>query len=223
MSAASEAFYLPALFLTVALLGGVRIADRIVLLPPPLFALVLGLLLLGVLARSGALALDRVMNASRSALANVNGLMVILTTFLASAQMFNLVTPEIGLPRLLFSVFFLVLLLNTLAASPDRVRVLRSLLVIFGSAFVLKFVVLAALSDPTGGMLKRTLLVLLEGVTLGTLTQNVFHESTGYLAFFTIALFMIGLAMLPSETGATPLPPAATPLPPASQLVTRGT
>jgi hypothetical protein len=223
MSAASEAFYLPALFLTVALLGGVRIADRIVLLPPPLFALVLGLLLLGVLARSGALALDRVMNASRSALANVNGLMVILTTFLASAQMFNLVTPEIGLPRLLFSVFFLVLLLNTLAASPDRVRVLRSFLVIFGSAFVLKFVVLAALSDPTGGMLKRTLLVLLEGVTLGTLTQNVFHESTGYLAFFTIALFMIGLAMLPSETGATPLPPAATPLPPASQLVTRGT
>jgi hypothetical protein len=60
-------------------------------------------------------------------------------------------------------------------------------------------------------------------VTLGTLTQNVFHESTGYLAFFTTALFMIGLAMLPSETGATPLPPAATPLPPASQLVTRGT
>jgi hypothetical protein len=198
MSPAAEALCLPALFLTVALLGGVRVADRIVLLPPPLFALVLGLLLFGVLARSGAVALHRVMNGRRSALANVNGLVVMITTFLASAQVFNLVTPESGLPRLLSSVFFLVLLLNTLAASPDRVRVLRSLVVIFGSAFVLKFVVLAALSDPTGGMLKRALLALLEGVTLGTLTQDVFHESTGYLAFFTLALFMTGLALLPS-------------------------
>ena len=200
MSPAAEAFSLPALFLTVALLGGVRVADRVVLLPPPLYALVLGLLLFGVLARTGAVALHRLMNGSRAAVANLNGLLVMLTTFLASAQVFNLVTPESGLPRLLFDVFFLVLLLNTLAAAPDRVRVLRSLVVIFGSAFVLKFIVLAALSDPAGGMLKRVLLVLLEGVTLGTLTQDVFHESTGYLAFFTLALFMIGLALLPSLT-----------------------
>ena len=200
MSPATEAFYLPAVFLTVALLGGVRVADRVVLLPPPLYALVLGLLLFGVLARTGALALHRLMNSNRAGVANLNGLLVMLTTFLAAAQVFNLVTPESGLPRLLFDVFFLVLLLNTLAAAPDRVRVLRSLVVIFGSAFVLKFIVLAALSDPAGGMLKRVLLVLLEGVTLGTLTQDVFHESTGYLAFFTLALFMIGLALLPSST-----------------------
>jgi len=200
MSPATEAFYLPALFLTVSLLGGVRVADRVVLLPPPLYALVLGLLLFGVLARTGTLVLHRLMNSNRAAVANLNGLLVMLTTFLASAQVFNLVTPESGLPRLLFDVFFLVLLLNTLAAAPDRVRVLRSLVVIFGSAFVLKFIVLAALSDPAGGMLKRVLLVLLEGVTLGTLTQDVFHESTGYLAFFTLALFMIGLALLPSST-----------------------
>jgi len=200
MSPAAEAFSLPALFLTVALLGGVRVADRVVLLPPPLYALVLGLLLFGVLARTGAVALHRLMNGSRAAVANLNGLLVMLTTFLASAQVFNLVTPESGLPRLLFDVFFLVLLLNTLAAAPDRVRVLRSLVVIFGSAFVLKFIVLAALSDPAGGMLKRVLLVLLEGVTLGTLTQDVFHESTGYLAFFTLVLFMTGLALLPPRS-----------------------
>ena len=200
MSPATEAFYLPAVFLTVALLGGVRVADRVVLLPPPLYALVLGLLLFGVLARTGAVALHRLMNGNRAAVANLNGLLVMLATFLASAQVFNLVTPESGLPRLLFDVFFLVLLLNTLAAAPDRGRVLRSLVVIFGSAFVLKFIVLAALSDPAGGMLKRVLLVLLEGVTLGTLTQDVFHESTGYLAFFTLALFMTGLALLPSST-----------------------
>ena len=77
--------------------------------------------------------------------------------------------PESGLPFLLFNVFLFVLLLNTLAGSPDRISVLRSLAVIVGAAFMLKFVVLAAMSDPGGGALKRVLLALLEGVTLGTL------------------------------------------------------
>jgi len=199
MSSVKEAIYLPALFLTVSLLGGVRVAGGVTLVPPPLFALMLGLLLFGVLVKSGALAPDRLMSTSRPALANYNGLVLIVATFLASAQAFNLATPESGLPRLLSNVFLVVLLLNTLAASPDRVRVLRSLAVIFGATFTLKFVVLAALSDPTGGRLKRVLLVMLEGLTLGTLSQDVLHPATGYLAFFTLVLFMIGLAMLPSR------------------------
>jgi hypothetical protein len=199
MSATREACYLPALLLTVAWLGGVRVAERIALVPPPLFALVLGLLLLGVLVKSGALAPDRLMHPSRRALANVNGLVVIVATFFASVQVFNLITPEAGLPRLVCNLFLLVLLFNTLAASPDRVRVLRSLMVIVGFAFVMKFIVLAALSDPAGGTLKRVLLVMLEGLTLGTLTQVPFHPATGYLAFFTIVAFMIALALLPSR------------------------
>ena len=199
MSGAGEAVTLPMLFLTVAMLGGVRVADRVTLLPPPLFTLVLALMLLGVLVRSGALAPDRLTSASRPALANANGLVVLVTMFFASAQAFNLTTPEAGLPRLLCNLFLLVLLVNTLAASPDRVRVLRSLMVVFGSAFTLKFIVLAALSDPAGGMVKRALLAILEGLTLGTLTQATFHPLTGYLAFFTLLLFLIGLALLPSR------------------------
>ena len=189
MSGAGEAVTLPMLFLTVAMLGGVRVADRVTLLPPPLFTLVLALMLLGVLVRSGALAPDRLTSASRPALANANGLVVLVTMSCAEA----------GLPRLLCNLFLLVLLVNTLAASPDRVRVLRSLMVVFGSAFTLKFIVLAALSDPAGGMVKRALLAILEGLTLGTLTQATFHPLTGYLAFFTLLLFLIGLALLPSR------------------------
>ncbi len=68
-------------------------------------------------------------------------------------------------------MFFFVLLVNTLVGSPDRLSVLRSVAVIVGSAYILKFVVLGSLSDPAGGAVKRVLLVLLEGVTLGTLTQ----------------------------------------------------
>lgn len=198
MSGAREALYLPLLLLTVALLGGARIADRVTFLPPTLFALVLALLLFGVLVRCGALAPERLMSVSRPALANLNGLVVLLATFFASAQAFNVATPESGLPHVLFNVFLLVLLLNTLAAAPDRVRMLRSLMVIFGSAFTLKFIVLAALSNPVGGRLKRALLVMLEGLTLGTLTQDIFHPATGYLAFFTLVLFLFGLALLPS-------------------------
>ena len=44
-SAAREAVVLPVLFLTVALLAGVRIGQRVVLVPPSVFALVLGVLL----------------------------------------------------------------------------------------------------------------------------------------------------------------------------------
>jgi hypothetical protein len=197
MTPAREVFHLPLLFLTVALLGGVRITDRVALLPPPLFALVLSVLLLGVLTRCGALAPERLMNASRPALANWNGLIVLFATFVASAQVFNLLTPGSGLPRVIIIVFLFILLFNTFAASPDRVSVLRSLVVILGSAFVLKFIVLAAVSDPEGGRLKQVLLVLLEGLTLGTLTQEAVHPATGYLAFFTLALFIAGLALLP--------------------------
>jgi hypothetical protein len=201
MSVAFEAFYLPLIMLTVTLLGGLRVAERVILMPPPLFALVLAMLLLGILVRSGALAPERLMNAARSPAANLNGLVVLIATFLASAQAFNLATPESGLPRLLFGVFLFVLLLNTMAASSDRIRTLRSLAVTFGSAFVLKFIVLAAISDPAGGRLKRILLVMLEGLTLGTLTQDTFHPITGYLAFFTFVLFVVGLSQLPGRAG----------------------
>ena len=80
MSRAREAFVLPFLFLTVALLGGVRLADRIVLLPPPLFTLVLAFLLVGVLVRSGALAPERLMSAARPPLANISGAVVIVSS-----------------------------------------------------------------------------------------------------------------------------------------------
>jgi hypothetical protein len=200
MKAATEAVYLPMLFLTVALLGGLRVDERVTFVPPPLFALVLGMMLFGVLVRGRVLAPERLMSASREPLENLNGLVVILSAFFAAAQIFNLVTPETGLPFLLFNVFLFVLLVNTLAAFPDRVSVLRSMAVITGAAFILKFIVLGAISDPGEGVVKRVLYVLLEGVTLGTLSQPVLHPSAGYIAFATLALFLVGLAMLPART-----------------------
>jgi hypothetical protein len=197
MTAGREAIALPAIFLTVALLGGVRIGDVTLLLAPSVFALVLGVLLVRVLVQCGALAPERLVAASRGALENLNGFVVLLTLWAASAQTLALLIPESGLPRLAFNVFFLIMLVNTWAASPDRVRLLRSLSVTFGSAFVLKFVVLYELSTPGTGWLKRVLQAMLEGITLGSLTQQVPHPATAYLAFFTVALFLFGVFQLP--------------------------
>lgn len=196
---APDAIYLPLVFLTVALLGGLRIADRVVLMPPPLFALVLATLLLGALVRGGVFVPERLLSATRTPIENLNGLVSTLALFVASAQVFNLVVPESGLPLLFSNVFLFVLLINTLVGSRDRIAVLRSLAVTLGAAFIVKFVVLAALSTPGEGTLKRMLYVLLEGITLGTLTQIAWHPATGYVAFGTLVLFLIGIASLPSS------------------------
>ena len=187
-----DAFTLPLIFLTVALFGGFRSANSpqgMWFLPPPLIALILATLLIGLLIRTGTLAPDRLMRSDRSVLENLSGAIVLATLFAATAQVFNLVTPETGLLHFIFTSFFLLLLWNTLAAQPDRPRLLRSLAVLFGGAFILKYIVLASLYDAQGGWAKRVLMTLLEGVTLGGLQYQSPAALTGYTAFFTLALY----------------------------------
>ncbi len=130
---------------------------------------------------------------------NVSGAVVLAGLFAASAQVFNLMTPESGLFHFIVTVFFMLLLWNTWAAQPDRSRLLRSLAVLFGGAFILKYIVLASLYDPQGGLTKRVLTTLLEGVTLGGLQYEPPTAMTGYIAFFTLALYLIGVTLLPQR------------------------
>jgi hypothetical protein len=199
VAAARDAFTLPLIFLTVALFGGFRSANAqgMWFLPPPLIALVLASLLIGLLIRTGTLAPDRLMRSDGSVLENLSGAIVLATLFAATAQVFNLVTPETGLLHFIFTSFFLLLLWNTLAAQPDRPRLLRSLAVLFGGAFILKYIVLASLYDAQGGWARRVLMTLLEGVTLGGLQYESPAALTGYIAFFTLALYLIGVMLLP--------------------------
>ncbi|MCA1559276.1 MAG: hypothetical protein LC753_15175 [Acidobacteria bacterium] len=199
MTVLREAFGLPAIFLTVALLGGLRMgAGGVRLQPPELVALVLAMLLIGALVRSRALALVRLMHSDRTALENLSGLVVLFALFAATAQVFNLVTPDMGLLHVLFSTFFLVQVLTLGAAGTGRVGFLRSVLVLLGSAFVLRFVVLETLYAPGSGALKRVLTALMQGVTLGTLDYTPNAPATGYVAFLTLLLYMMGLVLLPS-------------------------
>ena len=74
---------------------------------------------------------------------------------------------------------------------------LRSLLVVFGWAYVVRYVALASLADPHAGWTRRAVTSLLEGASAGALTGEAMAPLAGYVAFGTVALYMIGLALLP--------------------------
>ncbi len=207
MTPLREAFVLPCLYLTVVLLGGLRLGADVRLAPPPVVALVLAVLLVGALIRSHTIQPDGLMNARRTPLENAAGLAVMLTLFAASAQIFNLVTPDDGLLHLLVSVFFFVQLLTTLAAVRDRVSMLRSLAILFGCAFVLRFLALESLYAPGRGMMKRVMTALMEGITLGALDYRPAGQATGYVAFLALSLYLVGLVLMrpPAESSRLPV------------------
>ena len=198
MTARREAVALPVLFLTVVLAGALRPGAAVPLMPPSLASLVAAMALLGLLVRSGALDPARLMNAHRSALENLNGLLVVVTCFAATAQIVTLLVPESGVPALLVWAVLVSLIAQAYAIGPDRVSLLRGLLVTFGATFTLKYVVLATVSAPAEGRAARALQMLFEGVTLGAVAQRPPHAAEGYLAFVTIVAYLIAVALLPS-------------------------
>jgi hypothetical protein len=192
---------LPFLFLTVALLGGLRIGAEngaFIFIAPPLVTLLLATLLMLLLVRGGLLRVHQWVSADFPPLTNVAHIWLFITMFFASAQAFNSVLPERGLLHWLFSFFFLWTLWNNQFSSFDARRLLRSLTVLFGTAFVLKHMLLASLYSPDGGWLKRVAGTVLQGVALGTLDAPSFAAATGYIAFFTLALYVAGLILLGS-------------------------
>lgn len=221
MSPFREAILLPVLFLTVSLLGGLRVGESVRLLPPPLVALVLAAALLGVLVRAGALDPTALMRASRRPMENLSGAVVLATLFAASAQVFNLLTPERGLLSALFSIYFLMQLMTALAGVEGRDRLLRALTVLFAGAFLLRFAVLESLFASQGGLLKRVMAALVEGISLGAIEYQPHAAITGYAGFFTLVLFLAGLALLPPRRGTRmrTLDVVRTPLPPGPAVV----
>jgi hypothetical protein len=67
--------------------------------------------------------------------------------------------------------------------------------VLFGSLFVLRYILVEALYAPGGGMLHRVLVTLLSGASLGGIAYEPNAPLTGYIAFFTLALYFIGLLL----------------------------
>lgn len=190
---------LPLLFLTVALLGGLRVGAEtrtFIFVAPPLVTLLLAVLLMLLLVRGRLISLHQLVGSELPPLTNVAHVWMLVTLFFSSAQAFNSVLPERGLLHWLFSFFFLWTLWNNQFSSFDARRLLRSLAILFGTAFVLKHMLLASLYSPEGGWFKRVAGTLLQGVSLGTLDAPTFAPATGYISFFTLTLYVGGLILL---------------------------
>ena len=190
---------LPLLLLTVALLGGLRVgADdhAFIFIAPPLITLILAALLMLLFVRGHLVELSSWVRSDYPLLVNISHVLTLLALFFASAQSFNSVLPEGGLLFWLFSFFFLWTLWNNQFSAFDARRLLRSLMVLFGTAFVLKHMLLVSIYSPEGSWLKRLAGVLLEGISLGTLDAQRFAPATGYISFFTLALYVTSLILL---------------------------
>lgn len=193
---------LPTILLTVGLLGGLRIdgqSKQFIFIAPPLVTLVMAILLGALFVRAGALDLRRWLAIEQPMLTNVSHLLTLISLFFASAQSFNSVLPESGLLHWMFSFFFLWTLWTNQFSNFDPSRLLRSIIVLFGTAFVLKHLLVSGLSAP-GGWLKTLATTLLHGISID-LPQ--FAPVTGYISFFALALYVAGLLLI------APAPPGA--------------
>jgi hypothetical protein len=191
---------LPMIFLMVVLLGGLRIdidTHAFVFFPPRLITLILSVLLMILFVRGHTIELRQWINSEQPLITNVSHALTLLTLYFASVQAFNSVLPEHGFLFWLFSFFFLWTLWNNLFSAFDTRALLRSLMVLFGTVFFLKHMFLASIFSPNPGVVKQIAGFLLDLGTLGTLDYQAFAPATGYICFFTLALYIGGLLLLP--------------------------
>jgi hypothetical protein len=216
---------LPAALLAVALLGGLRLRapdNAFVFLPPALVTLCLAGLALALFLRAGLVRAGAWVSAELPLPVSVANALTLLALFAATAQAINSVLPEQGLLHWVFVLCFFWTLWQDQFTPWAVARLLKSLAVLFGTAFVLKHVVLGALyGGPSPGLSRRILNVVLEGVTLGTLDAPAFAPATGYVSFATVALYVGALALVRPDPEAEEAPrrlaDAVRALPPAER------
>jgi hypothetical protein len=201
----SQYFVLPAIFLVVTLLGGMRLSPEsgaFIFLPPTLFNLVLAVLLLAVIFRGKLIVAGEWFSAEFSVLKNCANGLILLTIFSGSVQVINCLLPEKGLAFGLTAFFLLWTLWTNLFAELEAKKMLRSLAALLGFAFVFKYVFLASLVSAANGgggeetWARKLAESLFEKVSLGLLEIPRFSAATGYVAFFTVLLYGAGLIFL---------------------------
>jgi len=192
---------LPLIFLTVALLGGLRLSaedNAFLFLKPALICLIYASVLLVLFFRAGLLKLEGWFSESFSTVQNIANGSVLLALFFASAQIFNSLLPERGLPFWVFAFCFFWTLWNNLFVEFQGKRLLQSLGSIFALAFVAKYLILSYLTAPVSASWWRG---LLENPTQEAFTWLLdlprFSAGTGYIQFFAVIFYLLGLFLLP--------------------------
>jgi C4-dicarboxylate anaerobic carrier len=195
---------LPFLFLTVALFGGLRLSaadNAFLFLKPALVCLIFAVILLFLFARANLIKVHGWFSEDYSGLKNVANAAVLITLFAASAQIFNALLPERGLPFWLIAFCFFWTLIMNIFSEFDVKKLIKSLGAMFGLAFVFKYFILANLTAPTSESWWRG---ILENPSQEIFTYIFdlprFSAGTGYIQFFTLIFYLTGLFLLPNST-----------------------
>jgi hypothetical protein len=194
--------YLPLIFLTVGLLGGLRFATdaSFVFIKPSLVCLILAAMLIVLFVRSGAIRLRSWFSEDAPLLTNLSSAVVIGSVYAASVQLFNSLIPEQGVTFWVVTFCFFWTLWNNVFAEFDTRRLMRSLAALFGLAFVAKYLILLNLVSPAEqGWLDTILKNPTQSAATWLLDIPRFSSATGYVQFFAIALYMLGLYLLPAR------------------------
>lgn len=192
---------LPLIFLTVALLGGLRLAmpaGDFLFLKPALICLIFAAFLLVIFVRARLIRLEGWFNEDFSMLENLANFGVLTALFAATVQIFNSLIPEAGLPFWIVSFCFFWSLATNLFAEFEPKKLIKSLGALFGTAFLTKYLVLSYLTAPVSESFWRG---ILENPTQEFFTYIFdlprFTAGTGYIQFFAVALYLLGLFLLP--------------------------
>jgi hypothetical protein len=189
----------PLLFLTVALLGGLRFTEgtnEARFIAPQLVSLILAAFVMILFVRGGLVELPGYVGEGLGLLDNATGAVRLMAIFFATTQVFNSVTPESGLLNFCFNIFYFLIFWNNLFVVFNPVRLTKSLAAVLGASFLLKYLVLADLFAPSESWAKYVLQKLTQTASLGTLSVEVFAPSTGYVAFAALALYILGLYVI---------------------------
>ena len=192
---------LPILFLIVALLGGLRFgaADgEFLFIRPPLIALIFACVLLVLFFRANLIRLEGWFSEDFTTLKNAANGAVLITLFFASVQIFNSLLPEQGLPFWILAFCFFWTLWNNLFADFDTKKLIRSLGAMFGLAFVVKYLILINFIAPTDESWWQNIFKNMTKDTFAwILDLPRFSPATGYVQFFAVIFYLIGLSLLP--------------------------
>jgi hypothetical protein len=189
----------PVIFLTVALVGGVRFtaeSRELRFIAPQLVSVILAAFAMLLFVRGGILELHKYVSDRLSLLENVSGAVRLAVIYFATVQIFNAVTPERGLLNFCFNLFYFLIFWNNLFVVFNPLRLTKSLATVLGASFVLKYLVLADLFAPSESWAKYVLQKLMQTASLGTLEYDVFAPATGYLGFASVLLYILGLYLI---------------------------
>jgi hypothetical protein len=144
------------------------------------------------------IAVDGWLASKNSGLRNAANAAVLLTLFTALVQLYNSLLPEQGLPFWIVAFCFFWTLWNNLFAEFDPKRLLRSMAALFAMAFAVRWLFLANVTpEPVDGWFQRMLQNPAQEAFTWLLDIPRYSSGTGYIQFFTLVLFLLGLYLMP--------------------------